>query len=197
VLFAALGLLACTTARHEDEAAPTGAPVQPTPASPKPEPVEPALVDPESETGPEPATETESETGTEPEAASARLCSQPYSLSSTPGKGSQTVQQFAEQSDADRSAATRELAAGFEVRVDEREREAWTSKVGAAFDGLDPSVEHRVEIFNARGKRIRRLTLDFDKRGSDDLCLAFNSFYATWQLQTLPSGRKCGPCVTR
>ena len=41
------------------------------------------------------------------------------------------------------------------------------------------------------------LVLDFDKRGSEDLCLGLSDFYGSWQLRALRSGQRCGECVTR
>ncbi len=124
---------------------------------------------------------------------SARLCSRPYTLSGTPGKGASR----GGKSSADYAEATARLRRGFDVAVDGGERQRWSSKEGIEIDGLDPSRRHTVKISAADGKRVRKLVLDFRARGSDDLCLGFDDFYNTWQLRKLRSGRRCGPCVTR
>jgi hypothetical protein len=152
---------------------------------------------------PEAQPNTESDTGSDETSVSSeeapmhqgRLCSRPYGISSTPGKGSSTG--LDADPEAKRAAARSWLAQGLEVQVDDLERQAWTPKLGVEFDRLDPSVDHVIEIFDAKGHRVRRLRLDFERRGSDDICLGFESFYATWQLRALATGARCGPCVTR
>ena len=127
------------------------------------------------------------------ERPAARLCAKPYRLSGTPGKGAGRAGKSA----GDDAEATARLRRGFDVRVDGGEPLRWTTKQGFELDGLDPRKRHTIVISTAKGKRIRELKLDFRARGSDDLCLAFNDFYHTWQLRKLRSGRRCGPCVTR
>ena len=144
----------------------------------------------ETETG---AAGTETETGAD-ESTSARLCSKPYRLSSTPGKGASTRAKADSPSSGSKS---RKLAGGLEVAIGEAPRQAWTTKVGVEFDGLDPSQSHTIEIFDAKGKRLKSLKLDFVARKSEDLCLSRNDFYSTWQLRALRSGQRCGPCTTR
>jgi hypothetical protein len=148
-----------------------------------------SAADPDEASASRPAIEPGIEAPTHP----GRLCSRPYGISSTPGKGAATR----EDSQAERAAARRRLAQGFEVRVDDLERQAWTPELGVEFDRLDPSVDHVIEIFDAKGRRVRRLSLDFARRGSDDICLSFETFYTTWQLRALAPGARCGPCVTR
>ena len=125
--------------------------------------------------------------------AGARLCSRPYSLSGTPGKGA-SLHELTAEAYADR---TRELRRGFDVSVDRGERQLWTTKQGVEFDGLDPARRHTIMISAAGGKRIRKLVLDFGEHGSEDLCLGYSDFYGTWQLRALRSGQRCGDCVTR
>lgn len=120
----------------------------------------------------------------------ARLCSRPHDVSTTPGKGSQTATATV--------TASKQFAQGLEVQIDELEAQAWTPELGVEFDGLDPAIKHTIQIFDTRtGRQIKRLSLDFTQRGSDDICLGFSSFYATWQLRVLRTGARCGPCVTR
>lgn len=132
----------------------------------------------------------DAETG---ERAQARLCSRPYTLSGTPGKGASR----GEKSPAAYADAIERLRRGFDVAVDGGARQRWTSKEGIELDGLDPSERHTIMISAADGKRIRKLVLDFRARGGHDLCLGFDDFYNTWQLRKLRSGERCGPCVTR
>ena len=124
----------------------------------------------------------------------ARLCSRPYSLSGSPGKGSGTRESAGDSSKHE--AATRRLERGLEVSIGEGPGQPWTTKVGVEFDGLDPSARHTIEIVDAQGKRMKSLVLDFEARGSEELCLGFNDFYGTWQLRALRRGQRCGPCVT-
>lgn len=125
--------------------------------------------------------------------AQARLCSRPYTLSGTPGKGASR----GDKSPAAYADANERLRRGFDVAVDRGDRQRWTSKEGIEIDGLDPSERHTIMISAADGKRIRKLVLDFRARGGHDLCLGFDDFYNTWQLRKLRSGQRCGPCVTR
>ncbi len=125
--------------------------------------------------------------------AQARLCSRPYTLSGTPGKGASR----GEKSPAAYADENERLRRGFDVAVDRGDRQRWTSKEGIEIDGLDPSERHTIMISAADGKRIRKLVLDFRARGGHDLCLGFDDFYNTWQLRKLRSGQRCGPCVTR
>ncbi|MEZ4381302.1 MAG: hypothetical protein R3A79_08125 [Nannocystaceae bacterium] len=126
-------------------------------------------------------------------AAGARLCARPFTLSSTPGKGSAR----GDNTPADYAEAIERLRPGFDVRVDRGEPLRWTTRQGFALDGLDPSKRHIVRISAADGKVVRQLTLDYRKRGGDDICLVFSDFYETWQLRRLRVGERCGPCVTR
>ena len=148
-----------------------------------------------SETGGSETGGSESETSeTGGSETGARLCSRPYSLSGSPGKGAGTRESAGDSSKYE--AATRRLERGLEVSIGEGPGQPWTTKLGVEFDGLDPSARHTVEIVDAQGKRMKSLVLDFEARGSEELCLGFNDFYGTWQLRALRSGQRCGPCVT-
>ncbi len=104
----------------------------------------------------------------------------------------------AEKGPADFADANERLKRGFDVAIGSGpQRQRWTTQRGVEFDGLDPNKRHTIFISAADGKRIRKLVLNFTKRGSNDLCLGYNDFYNTWQLRKLRSGQRCGPCVTR
>lgn len=185
---------------------PEAEPKQPTPA-PEPAPAEgetrtsTETGTAETETG---AAEAEIETGSETEIGSetgaerriGRLCSKPYSLSSTPGKGASS-RASAEDSSATRPKRSFSLTPGLEVGLEGEPRQIWTTKYGVEFDELDASEVYTIAIVEIEGKRVKTMKLDFDARGSDDLCLSYNDFYGTWQLRALRSGQRCGPCTTR
>lgn len=133
-----------------------------------------------------------SETG-EPRSGGARLCSRPYELSSTPGKGTR-ASNTRPQADA---KAREQLERGFEVSVAGRPAQAWTSTRGVVFDELDPTIRHTIFIREPGGAKVKAMILDFERRDSEELCLGLNSFYMTWQLRSLRPGAGCGPCTTR
>ena len=102
-----------------------------------------------------------------------------------------------EPSAAANAAARKQLQQGLEVSIDARPPQRWTTKAGVSFDGLDPATKHQIEIRDSRGKRYKTLVLDFERRGSEDICLGMNSFYGSLQLRALRPGARCGPCTTR
>lgn len=199
---ATVGLLSCTADSPKVVPDPAPAPVAETePSRESPATTTDAGIDDTTDSGAERATGESEPSESEPEladtvepAAGARLCARPYRVSDTPGKGAIRPGQ----DDAgDYERAAKQLARGRTVAVDERPEQPWTPKLGVEFDGLDPTSAHTITVRDADGRKVRTLKLDFRRRGSDDLCLGFDSFYATHQLRALRTGARCGPCVTR
>ena len=83
------------------------------------------------------------------------------------------------------------------LEVDDLERQKWTPNAGGVVEGVGLEGKHVLRIFDARGRKKIALHLDFMRRGSPDVCLAYNATYGSYQLRTLRPGRRCGPCTMR
>lgn len=120
------------------------------------------------------------------------MCVARLDRSSSPGKGSASVELFADGSgEAARARSQKARERGVDVQVDEFAAVRVSSEHGGEIPGLALGARHRVRVKTPSGEAIASFEFSFEEYESDVVCVHDDAFYANWRIKRADRLDRC------